>query len=192
MSNKQTYVAIRSINDEEQIVYGVVYEPMVLDTYGDFMTAEDIKTMAHRFLQEDGLRNRIDRQHDNVAVGAHPVESWIARENDPDYPEGAWILGVQVVDRSLWSDIKSGKVNGFSFEATVIKKPVVVEVEFEPTLFGETGEASGHTHVYFVRLNDNGVVIYGKTSTAEDGHYHEIKYGTATEETAGHSHRITI
>ena len=192
MSEKQTYVAIRSINTEKRIVYGVVYEPWVLDTYGDMMLPEDIEKMAHDFIASGQLDQKIDRQHDNKSTGSFPVESYIAKANDPDYPEGAWILGVKVVDRSLWDDIKSGKVNGYSFEATVVKKPVVVEIEYDPTLVGETGEAKGHTHLYFVRLNVDGVVEYGRTSTAEDGHYHEIRAGTATELADDHAHRITI
>lgn len=193
MSEKQTYVAIRSVNVEKHIVYGVVYEPWVLDTYGDMMLPEDIEKMAHEFIASGQLDQKIDRQHDNIPTGSFPVESYIAKSDDPDYPEGAWVLGVKVVDRSLWNDIKSGKVNGYSFEAVVTKKPVVVEIEYDPTLAGETGEAKGHTHLYFVRLNVDGVVEYGRTDRhSEDGHYHEIKAGTATEFADDHAHRITI
>lgn len=192
MSDKQTYVAIRAVNNEQRIVTGVVYEPFVLDTFGDMMLPEDIEKMAHGFIASGGLSRRIDRQHDNIPNGSYPVESYIAKADDPDYPEGAWVLGVKVVDHALWRDIKSGKVNGYSFEAVVTKKPVVVEIEYDPTLAGETGEAEGHTHLYFVRLNADGVVEYGRTDRAEDGHFHEIKAGTATETASNHAHRITI
>jgi hypothetical protein len=192
MSEKTTYVVFRKISEDRQIVYGVVYEPWTLDTYGDMMLPEDIEKMAHRYLSDLRLDKTIDVMHDNQPTNCYPIESYVAKAGDPDYPEGSWVLGVRVVDPGLWADIKSGKINGYSFQATVKKRPVVVEIEYDPTAVGETGEANGHTHFYFVRLDENGVVEYGRTSQAEDGHWHEIKYGTATEQTNEHAHRIAI
>ena len=37
--------------DWKQIVYAEVYAPNVLDTHGDYMTAETIEKMAHDFLK---------------------------------------------------------------------------------------------------------------------------------------------
>jgi hypothetical protein len=69
------WVPIKKTDGEKQIVYGEVYAPYVLDTYGEFMTPEDIETMAHRFMQLD-LTKVIDTQHDNQPNGSFPVESF--------------------------------------------------------------------------------------------------------------------
>lgn len=82
------------------------------------MTAEDIKKLAHRALKLD-LAVIIDTQHDNVPNGSYPVESFIARSGDPDYTEGAWVMGVKVPDDATWEKVLKGELNGFSFEAMV-------------------------------------------------------------------------
>lgn len=190
--SKSTFVAIKSIDEEQHVVHGLVYEPFVLDTDGELMLPEDIELMAHRFMADVPMDKAIDLQHNRVPTGCYPVESYIAKSGDPSFIEGSWVLGVKITDADLWKDIKSGKINGYSFDARVTKRPVVVEIEFNPTLFGETESAMGHTHMFFVRLNEQGLVVYGKTSRAEDGHFHLIKYGTATEQESGHAHRIMI
>lgn len=98
----------------KQVVLGVVYEPNVRDTDGNFMTAEEIEKMAYRFME--GLRNdSIDREHDGETGGyGTVVESFIARDGDPDFPHGAWVLGVHVTDAATWEAIEKGEITGFS------------------------------------------------------------------------------
>lgn len=99
---------------DKHIVLGVVYEPNVRDTDGNFMTAEEIEKMAYRFMEQ--LRNTaIDKEH-NGETGSYGtvVESFIAREGDPDFPRGAWILGVHVTDPQTWENIEKGEITGFS------------------------------------------------------------------------------
>lgn len=190
VANNQ-YVQIKRRDDEKQIVYGEVYAPDVLDTYGEYMTAEDIEIMAHRFMQLD-LRTAIDTQHDNVPNGAYPVESFVAREGDPDYTPGAWVLGVKIPDGHLWRQVKSGELNGFSFQSLV--KPTSVEVEYSVIRdhVGKTESQSDHDHVYLVELDDIGNVIGGRTSKAADGHFHVITRASRTEESEGHNHRFFL
>ena len=185
------WVTIKKFDNDKQIVYGEVYAPMVLDTYGEFMTAEDIEIMAHRFMQLD-LGSVIDTQHDTLANGAYPVESFIARPNDPDYAEGAWVLGVKIPDAGLWSRAKSGELNGFSFQCLV--KPTDVDVEYDTIrdYVGATELFDTHDHTFFAELNEIGNVIGGRTSKATDGHYHEITRASVTDTAGGHSHRFFL
>lgn len=185
------FVRIKKINQEKQIVYGEVYAPNVLDTYGDFMTAEDIEVMAHRFMKLANLEDTIDTNHDENPNGSYPVESFIARDDDPDYTPGAWVLGVKIEDESIWGEIKKGNLNGYSFQALVRKLAVVVNIDMSPDVVGETEEADGHVHLFWVEFDDEGRVRRGRTSE-DDGHSHEIKYGTATEKASGHAHRINL
>lgn len=184
-------VRIKKIDAEKRVVYGEVYAPDVLDTYGDFMSAEDIELMAHRFLQLYALKNTIDTNHDESSNGSYPIESFIARTGDPDYTPGSWVLGTKIVDDVIWEQILKGELNGYSFQALVRKLAVVVEIEMTPDAIGVTEEADGHTHMFYVEFDGDGKVVRGITST-DDGHSHEIKKGTATEKSNGHAHRINL
>jgi len=181
----------KGLNTEEQIVYGEVYAPGVLDAHGDIMPAEDIKKMAHDFMQLSYAQNAIDTNHDQQSNGAYPVESFIAREGDPDYTPGSWVLGVKIADPQLWQMVKKGDLNGYSFQARVYKRPKYVEIEVESDLYIRTEVAAGHSHFAYVEMDENGRVRCGMTSN-DNGHTHVIVAGTATEKTDGHAHRIFI
>ena len=185
------WVTIKKTDDEKQIVYGEVYAPWVLDTYGEFMTPEDIETMAHRFMRLD-LTNVIDTQHDNQPNGSFPVESFVAREGDPDYTPGAWVLGVKVPDDTLWHAVKSGQLNGFSFQCLVKPTSVDVEIDAIRDFVGETEANEDHSHTFFVELDDIGNVVSGRTSAAADGHTHDISRASTTDRTYGHIHRFFL
>tara|TARA_Y100000031_G_C8225013_1_gene387843 strand:- start:861 stop:1439 length:579 start_codon:yes stop_codon:yes gene_type:complete len=188
---KETVSKIQRVDGEKQIVYGVVYSPLEIDTWGETMTAEDIEVMAHRFMELQHNQT-IDEMHDeSPKLTCWPVESFIARKGDPDYPEGAWVLGVKINDDDTWAKVKKGEINGFSFQAMVSKIAAVVEIEFDPEVIGQTEENEGHRHLFFAKIDDDGKVYGGRTTT-DAGHSHEIKRGTATEETNGHRHRYFL
>ncbi len=183
---REKVVRIGRVDGDKRLIFGEVYAPNVLDTYAEFVTPEDLELMAHRFLGElENLSTTIDTNHDNVPNGSFPVESYIARAGDPDFAEGAWVLGVKVPDDHIWSQIKRGELNGFSFEALV--KPVDVEITMRQVrdLVGETEEAADHDHVFFAQVNEQGRVVAGNTSinAGADGimHDHRIRRGTVTE-----------
>lgn len=184
-------VTIKRIDEEKRVVYGEVYAPYVLDTYGEFMTPDDIELMAHRFLRLD-LSTVIDTQHDNVPNGSFPVESFVAREGDPIYTPGAWVLGVKVPDDGVWQAVKSGVLNGFSFQSLVRPRDVEVVYSVVRDHMGETEPVDdGHQHVYFVQVDEMGKVIGGRTNEV-DGHSHEIRRASVTDVAAAHSHRFFL
>ena len=115
-------VRFKSVQPDRQLAYGIVYEPNVVDTHGEYMTADEIEKMAHRFLLAK-RNSAFDVMHDNIDQQAHVVESFIARAGDPDYPVGAWVAGVWVPNQTLWARIRKGEITGFSFEALVTKHP---------------------------------------------------------------------
>lgn len=187
----QRFVRIKKVDDEKRVVYGEVYAPYVLDVHGDFMAPDDIEAMAHRFMQLNNITRAIDTNHNNQSNGSYPVESFIAREGDPDYTPGAWVLGVKVPDDEVWRAVKRGDLNGYSFEALVYKVAVIVSVDATPDHVGKTEENDRHSHFFYVKLNSDGKVESGMTSE-DEGHSHVIKRGTATEKSQNHSHRIMI
>ena len=121
------FVRIKKLDEELQIVYGEVYAPNLPDSQGDFATADEIRKFAHGFLAA-GRTKQIDRQHDNRRTGADVVESFIAREGDPDFIFGAWVVGIQLLDDE-WQAVKDGEINGFSFEGFVHVRARKREIE---------------------------------------------------------------
>lgn len=189
---------IRRTNDDERLVYAEVYAPNTMDTYGEFMSAEDIKLMAHRFMQLD-LSQSIDTNHDNVPNGSYPVESFIARADDPDFTEGAWVLGVHVPDDAVWEAVKSGELNCYSFEAMV--RPVDYRVKVATirdhvgsTKSAEDDKGTDHSHLFFLQVDETGLIRKGVTSPGPDGHVHEITGPSYTQRAGddGHNHRFDL
>jgi len=194
MSDKRTLTAqVRRIDADRRIVYAEVYAPNTLDTYGEFMLPNDVEAMAHKFMQLD-LGNVIDTNHDNVPNGSYPIESFVARANDPDVTEGAWVLGVKVPRDEVWQAVLKGDLNGFSFEAMVKLIEYDVEVSIIRDHIGETRTIKGvdHEHLFFAQVDDKGRVIAGRTDEGPDGHVHTIRHGTFTDEANGHKHRFDL
>ena len=182
---------LKKFNDELQIVYGEVYCPNVPDSQGDFMTVETIREMAHRFLAS-GRTKMVDKNHDNELTGAEVVESFIARPGDSEFVVDAWVVGVHIPDKGLWRAVKSGEINGFSLEGTVVSRPRRVTMMVPDTVHGETLEANGHTHRYKVAFSQDGLLIEGHTLDDDTGHIHAIRNGTVTEEANEHRHRFLL
>ena len=120
---KENVVEFKKSDDEKQIVYGEVYVPEQRDTDGNWMTAATIEKMAHDFMEN--LRNtHIDKNHDGKTDKGTVVESFIVRKGDPDYTEGAWVVGVHVPDKTIWGQVKKGELTGFSIggEAQLVEE----------------------------------------------------------------------
>ncbi len=120
---KESLIDFKKSSDEKQIVYGEVYVPNQRDADGNWMTAATIEKMAYDFMEN--LRNtRIDKNHDGETNKGNVVESFIVRKGDPDYTEGAWVVGVHVTDKEIWEQVKKGELTGFSIggKAQLIKE----------------------------------------------------------------------
>lgn len=181
---------------EYHYVYGEVYAPDIVDTDGESMTAEDIRTMAHDFIAH-GLVKALDTDHNHQLSGAEIVESFIARAGDPDFAEGSWVLGVRMTDGELWDRIKSGELNGFSVDALVTKVTSDKALPEYSVASGATYEpvaqdgVTPHVHAYYLQFDKTGRVKFGRTDTV-DGHYHDIIGTVVTEEANGHTHRFAV
>lgn len=109
----------------KKIVIGEVYVPYdesdneTIDTHGHACTAEDIEKAAYGFMENMNLQN-IDRQHNFESGYGYVVESYIAKEGDPNFKEGSWIMGVKVTDDEVWSEIEKGAITGFSLAGSAI------------------------------------------------------------------------
>lgn len=192
LDNKE--LVFKTLNEEEQVAYGVVYSPNHIDTDWETMTSDEIQKMAWRFLATRES-DKIDIQHNLEECGAIVVESFIARPSDPDFPEGSWVLGVKCPD-DVWERIKDGELNAFSFYGITSKYPAKVLVEVAKQIAGLTEESTVdilpfHDHTFIVNLDQKGKIVSGKTDMVL-GHYHEIKLSTATEDALDHNHRFVL
>jgi hypothetical protein len=198
VASVQRPLVVKAMDADRRIAYAEVYAPLHLDSQGEYMTAVEIEKMAHRFLP--GLIGRaskgIDVMHDNFAGRAVPVESFVAREGDPDFTPGAWVLGVRVSDERLWEAIKRGDFSGFSFQARVQRVERELEVDIPRQVTGETVASKGvaapdHVHPFTVTLNDQGNVVKGQTGEV-NGHAHAIVENVRTSISNGHRHVFHI
>ena len=127
-----------NIDEEKRLVYGPVMIPnkMILrrDEEGNpfyvYFSAGTIRKMAEKFLAQNKLHNT-DIEHDGNVVTANTlVESWVSDDmtHDKSYklgfalPAGTWYAGFRVNDDTLWNDIKSGVVKGFSLAGNFINR----------------------------------------------------------------------
>lgn len=100
---------------DEQIVYGIVYEPDTKDAQGDQATADEIKKASYDFMENaqafkvmhKGKRVKVKILENYIA----PVDFTIAKRN---VKKGSWVLVTRVLDKKLWKEIKAGNLTGYS------------------------------------------------------------------------------
>ncbi|SFM29016.1 Putative phage serine protease XkdF [Gracilibacillus orientalis] len=121
---KEVKLFINKDDEDQQLVYGVVYEPDVEDSHEDFMTAPEIEKAAHGFMKD--ARN-IDKQHDFESGVGEVVESYIApaefQLGEETITKGSWVLVTKASDE-VWEEVKKGEITGYSMAGTAetIKK----------------------------------------------------------------------
>lgn len=105
---------LEKADDEKRLLYGIVYEPDIEDSQGDFMTADEIEKCAHEFMEY--YRN-IDTEHNLEAGAGVAVESYIAPVDlsigNETIKSGSWIL-VTRASQDVWDDFKAGEITGYS------------------------------------------------------------------------------
>lgn len=182
---------VTKADKKQQIVYGEVYAPGILDSDMEFMDEDTIRQMAYNFMRTKKL-DQIDSQHSNELVeGAFVVESFIAREDDSTFIPGSWVVGVHIPNKDDWDKVEKGEWNGFSVEAMVVKESIQVTVDIPPVIQGKTFKSEdGHEHLFYVSYDSDGKFLGGVTSPSS-GHVHKICRGTITEVADGHNHRFS-
>lgn len=122
MTQVTRQASFKKTDTMKQIVYGEVYVPDDPDTDGDWMTATEIEKMAHLFMAN--LRQyQVDKQHDETPDDGVVVESFIAREGDPDFTPGAWVLGTKITNAETWAQILKGEITGYSMAGDAVIVP---------------------------------------------------------------------
>ncbi len=136
---KEVKVFVNKEDADQQLVYGVVYEPDVEDSHNDFMTAAEIEKAAHGFLKD--ARN-IDTQHDFESGVGEVVESYIApvemEIGEETIAKGSWVLVTKASDE-IWEAIQKGEYTGYSLAGTA----ETIEKQAEPPVQSKNDEEKG-------------------------------------------------
>lgn len=112
----QSFGRILKSDSEKHFVTGIVYEPMVEDTDGNYMTEDEITKAAHWFMKNSG---DADIQHCfQKADGVEIVESYVAKCDmeieGQSITKGTWLMTMEVTDANIWDSIEKGDITGFS------------------------------------------------------------------------------
>lgn len=158
----QTYGRIVKADASTHYVTGIVYEPMVEDTDGNYMTEEEITKAAHWFMKNG---NKVDLQHSFEPLdGASVVESSVTKcdmelEGQP-IKKGTWLMTVEVQDEDIFQAIEKGEITGFSMGGSGVYSEVDVDIT-DPESLVEKGKAKG-IFKQFAKLFGFDVVEKGK------------------------------
>jgi len=112
-------IVSKSDDDDERIVFGIVYEPDEEDTQGDYATAEEIRKAAYSFM-ENGQTYHV--MHKGAVVNVCVLESYLApvefQAGGETVKKGTWLLASRIPEGEMWTDIKSGELAGYSMGGT--------------------------------------------------------------------------
>jgi len=119
----ESYFKFEKVDKKQQIVGGIIYEPNVEDTQGDFMESDEIEKMAYKYMLGD---KKMKINHKGKAYNFPIIESYIPDEDTKKggqtIKKGAWWLMIKVEDKKIWADIESGKLGGFSMGGVAAKE----------------------------------------------------------------------
>jgi len=125
---------------EEHFILGLVLEPndgadgapLKPDTQDDVYSKEDVRKTAHGWMENYG---QVDLMHSWRALGKEDVrilESYLAPvdftigEGEDAYAvvKGTWLLGMRVVNDTLWEAIKQNEIGAYSIGGTAERLPL--------------------------------------------------------------------
>lgn len=107
---------ILKADSDSHYITGIVYEPLVEDAHGNFMTEDEIRKSAYWFAKNG---DKVDLQHNfEQADGVSVVENYIAPSDmtiaDQKITKGTWLMTVEVNNDEIWDKVQKGEVTGFS------------------------------------------------------------------------------
>lgn len=132
-------VKLSSVDKERRMLYGaaLIPEKLILridknnEEYYMKFERETIEQLAHDFYKKN-LHHTTNLQHQYPVTGVTIVESWLKEGNSDkslalglsDLPDGTWFIGAKVDDDSVWEEVKSGAIRGFSIEGMFTEQSV--------------------------------------------------------------------
>jgi len=132
-------IKLASVDKERRMLYGaaLIPEKLILridknnEEYYMKFERETIERLAHDFYKKN-LHHTTNLQHQYPVTGVTIVESWLKEGNSDkslalgltDLPDGTWFIGAKVDDDTVWEEVKSGAIRGFSIEGMFTEQSV--------------------------------------------------------------------
>ena len=112
-------IPITKTDDEKRLIYGIVYEPEIVDSQNEWGGLTAIEEACHKFMERYNRARALKFMHDkNLKEEAVIVECYIMPQDgqigDQQVRKGTWILVTKIYDDELWSKVKSGEIAGYS------------------------------------------------------------------------------
>jgi len=119
-------IKIAKVDKKKRMIYGMVYEPDVLDAHNEFSTEEDIEMGCNEFMENillNGFSGLNFMHKDSLSKDdAIIIQNWTQKEDgqigEQIAKKGSWWIGVKVLNDSLLDLIIEGKITGFSMEGS--------------------------------------------------------------------------
>ena len=124
-------VELKEIDAEKRILMGAALVPnkhiyrrdKKNEEYYIYFSEDTVRQASELFLMNSN-QNNATYEHDKKLEGMSVVESWIIEDSKQDksakygfdLPKGTWMISMKVNNEQVWSDVKAGKVKGFSIE----------------------------------------------------------------------------
>lgn len=107
---------ILKADSDTHYVTGIVYEPLVEDAHGNYMTEDEIRKAAYWFAKNG---DKVDLQHSfEQAKGISVVESYVTPGDTEiggqPIAKGTWVMTAEVENNDVWDKIQKGEITGFS------------------------------------------------------------------------------
>jgi len=124
-------IELATIDKEKKLLMGPALIPNKQiyrknEKHGEFYIyfSEDTVRKASEMFFVNNKQNNATYEHDAKIDGMTVVESWIIDNPEKDksaaygfsLPKGTWMISMKVNNDQVWSDVKDGKVKGFSIE----------------------------------------------------------------------------
>lgn len=112
--------------EDERFVLGIVLEPETRDAQDDVISLQEIQKAAHKFMEDFGGRRGLMHRKD-ISDKVKIVETYIAPSDlligGVRVRKGTWLMGWRIEDGGLWSDVRTGKLTGFSIGGSARRVP---------------------------------------------------------------------
>jgi hypothetical protein len=111
-------VEFAKVDNEEQMVYGVVLEPKSIDAQDDSVKIAEVRKAAHRYMERVQKLGINHEDFKNIKKRLRIMESYLAPVDftlgGQNVVKGSWVFATRVLDKKIWEKVKKGEITGFS------------------------------------------------------------------------------
>lgn len=129
--NNHEDVKLQSYNEDKMVVVGAalvpdkpIYRVSPSGEEYNIVFSKDTVRIASQIYMRDARGRNVTIEHAYPTGGVYLTESWIVEDKEKDksnfynldVPVGTWMISMKVDNKDVWSDVKKGRLLGFSIE----------------------------------------------------------------------------